>query len=64
MLHLQTQLLTDANKKPEAKYRMASLSMPLSDPLSGFQGHCSLFFDVKNTYLKKTSRGRLVEPYY
>ena len=38
---LDTKLLWDGNRKPYARYRMVSLSMTLSDPLPGFQGHGS-----------------------
>jgi len=38
---LDTQLLWDGNRKPYASYRMVSLSMTLSDPWPGFQGHGS-----------------------
>ena len=38
---LDTKLLWGGNRKPYASYRMASLSMTLSDPLPGFQGHGS-----------------------
>jgi len=36
-----TKLLWDGNRKPYAGYRMVSLSMTLSDPWPGFQGHGS-----------------------
>jgi len=36
---LDTKLLWDGNRKPYAGYRMVSLSMTLSDPWPGFQGH-------------------------
>ena len=38
---LDTKVLWDANRKPYASYRMVSLSMTLSDPSPGFQGHSS-----------------------
>jgi len=38
---LDTKLLWDGNRKPYAGYRMVSLSMTLSDPRPGFQGHGS-----------------------
>jgi len=38
---LDTKLLWDGNRKPYASYRMVSLSMTLSDPSPGFQGHGS-----------------------
>ena len=38
---LDTKLLRDGNRKPYASYRMVSLSMTLSDPWTGFQGHGS-----------------------
>jgi len=38
---LDTKLLWDGNTKPYAGYRMVSLSMTLSDPWPGFQGHGS-----------------------
>jgi len=38
---LHTKLLWDGNRKPYAGYRMVSVSMTLSDPLPGFQGHGS-----------------------
>ena len=38
---LRTKLLQDVNRKPYAGYRMVSLSMTLSDPWPGFQGHGS-----------------------
>ena len=38
---LDTKLLWDGNRKPYASYRMVSLSMTLSDPWPGFQGHGS-----------------------
>jgi len=38
---LDTKLLWDSNRKPYASYRMVSLSMTLSDPWPGFQGHGS-----------------------
>jgi len=36
---LDAKLLWDGNRKPYAGYRMVSLSMTLSDPSPGFQGH-------------------------
>ena len=38
---LHTTLLWDGNRKPYASYRMVSLSMTLSDPWPGIQGHGS-----------------------
>ena len=38
---LDTKLLWDGNRKPYAGYRMVSLSMTLSVPWPGFQGHGS-----------------------
>jgi len=38
---LDTKLLWDGNRKPYASYRMVSLSMTLSGPWPGFQGHGS-----------------------
>ena len=38
---LDTKLLWDGNRKPYVSYRMVSLSMSLSDPWRGFQGHGS-----------------------
>jgi len=38
---LDTKLLCDGNRKPYAGYQMASVSMTLSDPWPGFQGHDS-----------------------
>ena len=38
---LDTKLLWDGNMKPYASYRMVSVSMTLSDPWPGFQGHGS-----------------------
>jgi len=38
---LDTKLLWNGNRKPYASYRMVSLSMTLSDPSPGFQGHGS-----------------------
>jgi len=38
---LDTKLLWNGNRKPYAGYRMVSLSMTLSDPSPGFQGHSS-----------------------
>jgi len=38
---LDTKLLWDGNRKPYASYRIVSLSMTLSDPWPGFQGHSS-----------------------
>ena len=38
---IDTKLLWDGNRKPYASYRMVSLSMTLSDPWPGFQGHGS-----------------------
>jgi len=38
---LDTKLLWDGNRKPYASYRMVSVSMTLSDPWPGFQGHRS-----------------------
>ena len=38
---LDTKLLWDGNRKPYAGYRMVSVSITLSDPWPGFQGHGS-----------------------
>jgi len=38
---LDTKLLWDGNRKSYAGYRMVSVSMTLSDPWPGFQGHGS-----------------------
>ena len=38
---LDTKLLWGGNRKPYAGYRMVSVSMTLSDPSPGFQGHGS-----------------------
>ena len=38
---LDAKLLWNGNRKPYASYRMVSLSMTLSDPWPGFQGHGS-----------------------
>ena len=38
---LDTKLLWDGNRKPYVGYRMVSVSMTLSDPWPGFQGHGS-----------------------
>ena len=40
-VHFRHKVTMDGNRKPYAGYRMMSLSMTLSDPSPGFQGHGS-----------------------